>query len=116
MGVGGEFVPEVAEGVLDLAEGLVVGQLGEFVGHAFEGGVATEELEDTLAAGVATGFQFGPLSSGSLRQALGRACEVFRRPKDWAAMQRQAKKSDVSWDTSAARYAELYRSLLPEQS
>ena len=69
-----------------------------------------------LAAGVATGFQFGPLSSGSLRQALGRAFEVFRRPKDWAAMQRQAMKSDVSWDTSAARYAELYRSLLPEQS
>ena len=53
MGIRGEFVPEVAEGVLDLAEGLVVGQLGERVGHAFEGGVATEEFEDTLATGKA---------------------------------------------------------------
>ena len=72
--------------------------------------------EAALAAGVATGFQFGPLSSGTFRQALGRAFEVFRRPKDWAAMQRQAMKSDVSWDNSADRYAELYRSLTPGQS
>ena len=72
--------------------------------------------EAALSAGVATGFQFGPLSSGTFREALGRAIEVFRRPKDWAKLQREAMKSDVSWEKSGARYAELYRSLLPEQS
>ena len=52
MGVGGEFVPEVAKGVLDLAEGLVVGQVDERVGHALEGGVVTEKVEDMLATGI----------------------------------------------------------------
>ena len=69
-----------------------------------------------LSAGVATGFQFAPLSAGSLRQTLARVFEVWRRPKEWAAMQRQAMKSDVSWEQSAARYAALYRSLVPERS
>ena len=42
MGVGGEFVTEVAEGVLDLAERFTVGQIDEFVGHTLQGGVAKE--------------------------------------------------------------------------
>ena len=72
--------------------------------------------EAALSAGVATGFQFAPLNAGSLRQVLARVFEVWRRPKDWAAMQRQAMKSDVSWENSATRYANLYRSLTAEQS
>jgi starch synthase len=70
--------------------------------------------EAALSAGVATGFQFGPLTASSLRQALARAFELWKRPKDWATMQRQAMKSDVSWHKSAARYAALYKSLLAE--
>jgi starch synthase len=30
----------------------------------------------------------------------------------WAAMQKQGMKSDVSWDRSAQKYAQLYKSLI----
>ena len=72
--------------------------------------------EAALSAGVATGFQFAPLSGLGLRHALARVLEVWQRPKEWAAMQRQAMKSDVSWYRSAARYAGLFRSLETNKS
>jgi hypothetical protein len=52
VGAGGQVVAEVAEGVLDGAEELALGQVDECVGHAFEDGVgvAAEGLEDELAA------------------------------------------------------------------
>ena len=33
-------------------------------------------------------------------------------PDDWASIQRQGMKADVSWDRSARKYADLYRSLV----
>ena len=50
MGFGGEFVSEVSERVFDGPEGLVLGQVHEFVGHAFEDGVgiAAQCGEDLL--------------------------------------------------------------------
>jgi starch synthase len=68
--------------------------------------------EAALSAGVATGFQFAPLSASALRQTLMRVFDLWRHPKEWATMQRQAMKSDVSWHKSASRYAALYRSLV----
>jgi starch synthase len=68
--------------------------------------------EAALSAGVATGFQFGPLSAPALRQTLARVFDLWHHPKEWAAMQRQAMKSDVSWHRSASRYFALYRSLV----
>ena len=68
--------------------------------------------EAALAAKVATGFQFSPVSAASLRQALRRVFTAYRQPKVWARLQAQGMKSDVSWDMSAHRYADLYSSLL----
>ena len=64
--------------------------------------------EAALDAGVATGIQFAPVDADGLRGAIRRAAALYRQPAAWAAMQRQGMKSDVSWDRSAARYAELY--------
>ena len=64
-----------------------------------------------VAAGVATGILFSPLTRGELLHAIGRATALRAQPKTWAAMQRNAMKADVSWQASAARYAELFRSL-----
>jgi hypothetical protein len=52
MGVAGQVVAQVAQGVLDGAEQLAVGQIDEFVGHAFEDGVglSVKGLEDVLTA------------------------------------------------------------------
>ncbi len=52
MGVGGEVVAEVAQGVLDRSEGFVVGQIDEFVGQAIEDavGLAAQGRKDLLTA------------------------------------------------------------------
>jgi len=67
--------------------------------------------EAALSAGVATGFQFAPVNAGAIRGALRRAFEAYAEPKVWTRLQRQGMKADVSWDRSAARYADLYHAL-----
>jgi starch synthase len=68
--------------------------------------------EAALSARVATGFQFTPINAEGLRQALRRVFKAWREPKIWARIQNQGMKSDVSWENSAARYADLYSSLI----
>jgi starch synthase len=78
------------------------------------GGLADTVIDANLAAlsaGVATGFQFTPVDGAGLASALRRAIALYRG-KDWAAIQRQGMKADVSWDRSAARYAEIYAALV----
>ena len=68
--------------------------------------------EAALSARVATGFQFTPINAEGLRQALRRVFKAWHEPKVWARIQNQGMKSDVSWENSAERYADLYSSLL----
>jgi starch synthase len=80
------------------------------------GGLADTVIDANLAAlqaGVATGFQFAPVDGGGLASALLRAIRLHRTPKAWASVQRQGMKADVSWDHSAAQYADLFASLAP---
>ena len=65
-----------------------------------------------LHAGVATGFQFSPVDGPSLEHALGRAAHLFANRKAWTNMQKRGMETDVSWERSAADYADLYRNLL----
>ena len=68
--------------------------------------------EAAVEAGVATGLQFSPVTSEALGQAIQRAVTLYHDENTWRKMQRRAMKSDVSWDHSAKRYADLYASLL----
>lgn len=68
--------------------------------------------EAALSARVATGFQFTPINADGLRQAIRRVLKAYGEPKIWGRIQNQGMKSDVSWENSAARYADLYSSLL----
>ena len=72
--------------------------------------------EAALAAGVATGFQFDPANGAALAHAVQRAVAVYADRAAWASIQRQGMKADVSWDRSAAKYAELYRSLVARRT
>lgn len=72
--------------------------------------------EAALSAGVATGFQFDAESGDALLNAIKRAVAVYADRPAWTTMQRQGMKSDVSWDRSAAKYAELYRSLIARRT
>lgn len=70
--------------------------------------------EAALAAGVATGFQFSPVTADGLRQALSRVSAVWNDRDAWRVLQKNGMKSDVSWEKSAAAYAALYAQLLPK--
>ena len=65
-----------------------------------------------LQAEVATGVQFAPPSGGALRDAIRRTLALYADEKLWKKIQRRGMKSDVSWETSAARYADLYATLI----
>jgi len=68
--------------------------------------------EAALSARVATGFQFTPINADGLRQALRRVFRAWQEPKVWGRIQNQGMKAEVSWESSAARYADLFSSLL----
>ena len=71
--------------------------------------------EAAVEAGVATGVQFSPVTSEALGEAIRRTVALFGNEKDWRKMQRRGMKSNVSWDHSAKRYADLYASLLGQE-
>lgn len=64
-----------------------------------------------LAAEVATGIVFDPESAHALAEAIRKTVRLYRDEKLWKKMQRRGMKSDVSWETSAAHYADLYATL-----
>jgi len=72
--------------------------------------------EAAVSAGVATGIQFAPESGGAMLHAVRRAVGLFADRAVWTGMQKQGMKADVSWDRSAAKYAELYRSMLARKA
>ncbi len=72
--------------------------------------------EAALNAGVATGLQFEPVER---RRPARRDPQGDRALPPTAGLGRDAARrhegSDVSWDRSAALYADLYRSALPRE-
>ncbi|MCC8932500.1 glycogen synthase GlgA [Rhizobium sp. 'Codium 1'] len=68
--------------------------------------------EAALAAGVATGIQFAPVTTDAFRRAIRRTLRLYRDQRLWSQMQKQGMKSDVSWNRSAAAYADLYQRLV----
>ena len=67
-----------------------------------------------LAAGVATGFQFAPMTAAALGDAIDRACDLFADRKAWRATVVNAMRQRVGWDKSAVQYRTLYESVLAE--
>ena len=67
--------------------------------------------EAALAAGVATGIQFDPVTPATLTRAIARAAALHARPTQWTTLQRNGMKANFSWGESGRRYAQLYRQL-----
>ena len=68
--------------------------------------------EMAVAAGVATGFQFGPVSLSPLTGVIDRAKALWRDRLAWRRLQGNGMRTDVSWLRPAKQYADLYRSCL----
>jgi starch synthase len=67
--------------------------------------------EAAVQAGVATGFQFAPITAEAMRFALERAVRLYRQPDAWKTMQKRAMAQDVGWQVSAGQYMALYKRL-----
>jgi starch synthase len=67
--------------------------------------------EMPVAAGVATGIQFSPVSRDMLEVAISRAQALWRNPKDWRRMQANGMRSEVGWSRPARHYAGIYSGL-----
>jgi starch synthase len=81
------------------------------------GGLADTVIDANEAAlrdGVATGFQFSPITAGLLGDAIERACDLFAEPLAWQRAQKRAMTRDVGWGVAAGTYAALYRRLVSE--
>jgi len=70
--------------------------------------------EMALANGVATGFQFSPVSPAAAGDAFARARELWRDVDAWERLQLNGMATDVGWSGPARHYAALYRDCLQQ--
>jgi starch synthase len=78
--------------------------------RAVGGLVDTVEHFDS-ARGSGTGFVFRDYDVTGLLWAVDQALAAFARGADWTRLRANAMAADFSWEASAYRYADLYRSL-----
>ena len=75
------------------------------------GGLADTVVDCTLENlddGSATGFVFDDLTADGLLSAVRRATVLFRRPGEWAAVQRHAMALRFDWSAAAHHYLAIY--------
>lgn len=76
-----------------------------------------DSIHDAGATGAMSASARGILFDGEdpedMVRAMERAFELYARPVDWHAMQREAMSADFSWDGPAASYAEVYGAINP---
>jgi starch synthase len=81
------------------------------------GGLADTIKDAPLAEGAPIGDATGVLFDGdtvdAMVAAVERAVSLYRNPQAWTAMQKNGMTTNFGWESSAAKYIELYRSLAP---
>jgi starch synthase len=82
------------------------------------GGLAdtvTDTNDETIAAGIATGFRFTAYDPRYFRETIDRAVRLWRaRPEVWRQVMVNGMRQDWSWDRSAAEYEDLFRRMTAE--
>ena len=76
----------------------------------------TGGLADTVVpydGNTGTGFCFTEYSAGALTQSISDALSVYADQSAWKKLVRRAMAEDWSWENSAGRYMDLYRSKPP---
>jgi starch synthase len=77
---------------------------------------ATGGLDDTIeefnpATGTGTGFKFKKYDGGELLRTIQKAIKMFGDQSSWRKIIKNGMSKDFSWETSAKKYVQLYRSL-----
>ena len=66
----------------------------------------------TIADGSASGFVFNKMTAQELLICIQRALTIYHDKKLWTSVQLNGMKKDFGWQRSAAKYHEIYESLL----
>lgn len=75
------------------------------------GGLADTVVDTTqqsLAADMATGFQFDLATTPALSDAIARAVQVYHQPAQWRQLMLRGMAQDFSWQAAASQYLALY--------
>ena len=77
---------------------------------------ATGGLDDTVeefhpSSGNGTGFKFAEYDSDALLKTVQRAVAVYADSAAWRKLMKNGMVKDFSWEASARKYIQLYRSL-----
>ncbi|MDO8605625.1 MAG: glycogen synthase GlgA [Phaeospirillum sp.] len=84
------------------------------IAHA-TGGLADTLVDtgyDTLMTGTANGFVFEHCNAGAFQWAVERAVALFAKKDQWRKIVTSCIGQDFGWSRSAARYIDLYKSLV----
>ena len=76
---------------------------------------ATGGLYDTITPyGLdnSNGFNFSNYNAHDFLYAVERALEVYENEKEWSELRKRALNSDFTWNSSAAKYMQIYNNLL----
>jgi len=58
------------------------------------------------------GFTFANYNAHEMKDAIGRAVELYNDEKKWDALVRKIMDIDFSWNVSAKKYINLYKKLI----
>jgi len=75
----------------------------------------TGGLADTICEyrnGKGNGFVFEKYDASEFLKAIKRALKLYKNREEWIKLVRIAMSYDYSWEASARKYIELYKSLL----
>jgi starch synthase len=79
---------------------------------------ATGGLADTIKEyknSNGNGFLFEKYEPGALMTAIKRALKLYKNREEWIKLIRQAMSYDFSWEVSARKYIDLYKSLIKKE-
>jgi starch synthase len=75
-------------------------------------------LADTIIEyknGTGNGFTFDKYEPGAFLGAIRRALKLYKNREEWIKLVKQAMAFDYSWEVSAKKYIELYKSLIKKE-
>ncbi|MCH7772610.1 MAG: glycosyltransferase, partial [Bacteroidetes bacterium] len=76
------------------------------------GGLADTVIKYDEKTGVGNGFMFKKYDEQELLKELKRAIKIFSDKKAWHKIMKAGMKSDFSWNLSAKKYVDLYKTIL----
>jgi len=76
------------------------------------GGLADTVERFNEKTGEGNGFMFKNYDSAAMMKELHRALKIFDDKKTWTKIMKNGMKSDFSWNSSAKKYIDLYKTIL----